>query len=112
MNEAQRIYALLGPERRWVYATAIIALLASASGVATVAVTATGIGTLASTRSLEALTPLLVALVALIVAQTLLSYLNGVVAQTTAAVVSESVRVKVFQHLARLGPGFLVRRSS
>jgi ATP-binding cassette, subfamily C, bacterial CydD len=112
MHEARRIYALLGPERRWVYATVLIALLASASGVATVTLTAAGIGTLAATRSLDALTPIVVALVALIVARTLLAYLQGVVAQTTAAVVAETVRVRLFEHLARLGPGYFVHRSS
>jgi ATP-binding cassette subfamily C protein CydD len=112
MHEARRIYALLGPERRWVYAAVLVALLASFSGVATVAVTAAGIGALATTHSLAALTPLVVALVALIVARTLLAYLNGVIAQATAAAVAEAVRVRLYTHLARLGPGFLVRRSS
>ncbi len=112
MHEARRIYALLGPERRWVYAAVLVALLASFSGVATVAVTAAGIGALATSHSLAALTPLIVALVALIVARTLLAYLNGVVAQATAAAVAEAVRVRLYTHLARLGPGFLVRRSS
>ncbi len=112
MHEARRIYALLGPERRWVYAAVLVALLASFSGVATVAVTAAGIGALATSHSLAALTPLIVALVALIVARTLLAYLNGVIAQATAAAVAEAVRVRLYTHLARLGPGFLVRRSS
>ncbi|HLH26359.1 MAG TPA: ABC transporter ATP-binding protein [Chloroflexota bacterium] len=112
MHEARRIYALLGAERRWVFATVVVALLASAAGVLTVTLTAAGIGTLAATRSLDAVAPIMVALVALIIARTLLAYLQGVVGQTTAAVVAESVRVQLFQHLARLGPGFLVVRSS
>ena len=112
MHEARRIYSLLGPERRWVLATVVVTLLASASGVITVALTAAGIGTFAATRSLDAVTPIMVALVALIVARTLLAYMQGVVAQTTAAVVAETVRVRLFEHLARLGPGFFVLRSS
>jgi ATP-binding cassette subfamily C protein CydD len=112
MHEARRIYSLLGSERRWVLATVVVTLLASASGVITVALTAAGIGTFAFTRSLEAVSPIIVALVALIVARTLLAYLQGVVAQTTAAVVAETVRVRLFEHLARLGPGFFVLRSS
>src|SRR5581483_222857 len=112
MHEARRIYALLGAERRWVFATVVVTLLASACGVITVALTAAGIGTLASTRSLDALTPIVVALAALILARTLLAYLQGVVAQTTAAVVAETVRVRLYEHLARLGPGFFVLRSS
>jgi ABC-type multidrug transport system fused ATPase/permease subunit len=112
MHEARRIYDLLGPERRWVLATVVVTLLASASGVITVALTGAGIGTFAATRSLDAVTPIMLALVALIVARTLLAYLQGVVAQTTAAVVAETVRVRLFEHLARLGPGFFVMRSS
>ncbi len=112
MHEARRIYGLLGPERRWVFAAIVVALLASASSVATVAVTAAGIGSLATTRSLDSISPLVTALIALIVARTLLSYLSGVVAQTTAAEVAEAVRVRLFAHLARLGPGYLVLRSS
>jgi ATP-binding cassette subfamily C protein CydD len=112
MHEARRIYSLLGPERRWVLATVIITLLASATGVVTVAVTAAGIGMFASTRSLDPVYPILLALVALIAARTLLAYMQGVVAQTTAAVVAETVRVRLFEHLARLGPGFFVLRSS
>ena len=69
MHEAWRIYALLGAERRWVLATAVITLLASASGVVAVALTASGIGTLASARSLDAIRPIVVALAALIVAR-------------------------------------------
>jgi ABC-type multidrug transport system fused ATPase/permease subunit len=112
MHEARRIFDLLGAERRWVYATVVITLLASISGVVTVALTATGIGRLASTRSLDALMPIIVALAALIVVRTLLAYLQGVLAQTTAAVAAETVRVRLFEHLARLGPGFFVLRSS
>src|SRR5690349_3318217 len=112
MHEARRIFALLGPERRWVFATVVVTLLASASGVLTVALTAAGIGTLAATHSMDAVTPMLVALVALILVRTWLAYMQGVVGQTTAAVVAETMRVRLFEHLARLGPGFFVHRSS
>ncbi len=112
MQDAWRIFSLLGPERRWVVATVVVTLLASASGVVTVALTAAGIGALAATRSLDAIAPIVTALVALIVARTLLAYLQGVVAQTTAATVAEAVRIRLFEHLARLGPGYFVHRSS
>src|SRR3954454_16412547 len=112
MHEARRIFALLGPERRWVFATVVVTLLASASSVLTVALTAVRIGTLAAMHAMDALVPIMIALVALILARTLLAYLQGVVAQTTAAVVAETMRVRLFEHLARLGPGFFVHRSS
>jgi len=112
MQDAWRIFSLLGPERRWVVATVVVTLLASASGVVTVALTAAGIGALAATRSLDAIAPIVTALVALIVARTLLAYLQGVVAQTTAATVAEAVRIRLFEHLARLSPGYFVHRSS
>jgi ABC-type multidrug transport system fused ATPase/permease subunit len=103
MHDAWRIYGLLGKDRLWVVASLCVTLLASAAGVVTVAITAAGVGSLATARTLDGIAPLALALAALIVARTLLSYLQGLVAQATAAVVTES---------ARLGPGFLVRRSS
>src|SRR5581483_3432589 len=112
MHEAWRIYGLLGRDRAWVVASLCVTLLASVAGVVTVALTAAGVGSLATARSLDDLYPLAVALGALIVARTLLAYLQGIVAQATAAVVTESLRTRLFAHLARLGPGFLVRRSS
>src|SRR5437660_904145 len=48
MHDARRLYDLLGAERRWVLVTAVVALLASASGVLAVALTAAGIGSLAA----------------------------------------------------------------
>ncbi len=112
MREAWRIYGLLGKDRLWVVGSLCITLLASVAGVLAVALTAAGVGSLVATRSLDAVYPLVVALAALIVARTLLAYLQGVLAQATAAVVTESLRTRLFAHLARLGPGFLVRRRS
>jgi ATP-binding cassette subfamily C protein CydD len=112
MHEAWRIYGLLGKDRLWVVGSLSVALLASAAGVLAVALTAAGVGSLATARALDGIAPLVVALAALIVARTALSYLQGVVTQATAAVVTESLRTRLFAHLARLGPGFLVQHSS
>src|SRR5262245_39678167 len=112
MHEAWRIYGLLGKDRLWVVASLCVTLLASAAGVLAVALTAAGVGSLATARALDGIAPLVVALAALIVARTALSYLQGVVTQATAAVVTESLRTRLFAHLARLGPGYLVQHSS
>lgn len=102
-----RLLALTEGVRLRILAAAVIGLLAVAVGVARLAVAATVIvKVIHEGAAFSTLTWALVIMAGLIVARSLLQYLQEVVSHHTASIVKVQLRKNLYEHSLALGPGY------
>ncbi len=102
-----RLLALTEGVRLRILAAALIGLLAVAAGVARLAVAATVIvKVILEDAAFSTLTWGLVIMAALIVARSLLQYVQEVISHHTASIVKVELRKSLYEHALALGPGY------
>ena len=102
-----RLLALTEGVRLRILGAAVIGLLAVAVGVARLAVAATVIvKVIHEGATFSTLTWALVIMAGLIVARSLLQYLQEIISHHTASIVKVQLRKNLYEHSLALGPGY------